>query len=91
MIENKLRAIINHFGKELQWLKLSEECGEVHKAICRYEYGATESNIEISEEIADLEVIIAQMKLIYEVDEEYINRVKHEKIDRTIRRYNITY
>ena len=87
--KQKLEAIINHFGKELQWLKLSEECGEVHKAICRYEYGAEPTTTEIAEEIADLKVITEQIIVMYNLDRDHIYNTMEAKIERTLQRYNI--
>ena len=85
----KLLAIVNHFGKPLQWLKLPEECGEVCKAVYRYELNRVPNTDEIIEEIADVQVVLEEMKAVYNISEEQLTQAMQQKIERTLSRYNI--
>lgn len=79
MIEEKdiyLKAI-NTFGAEHQQVKALEELGELSSAIARAIIGG-EHNVE--EEIADVEIMINQLKLIFDGDE--IEHFKIIKLDR---------
>lgn len=88
MIE-KLQAITDHFGKYHQMIKLGEEVGELNKAILRYEDGYTRTTYEILEELSDVYVLLAQIKQIYNLDEDEINMIMQMKVDRTIEKYYI--
>jgi NTP pyrophosphatase (non-canonical NTP hydrolase) len=87
--EDDLWKIINHFGKPLQLLKLSEESGEVSRAIIRKECGVTLTNHEITEEISDLLVVINQLMLLYDVDEKEVEQIMKYKVIKTMDKYNI--
>lgn len=88
-MKDKLQAIVDHFGVSIQLLKFAEEFGEVCQAINRYEAGKVTHTKDITEEVADLEVMIDQIKVIYNLDESDIAVIKEQKVDRTIQRYNI--
>lgn len=89
MIEDKLRNIIEYFGKQHQIIKLGEEVGELNKAILRYEDGYTRTTGEIYDEIADVYVMLEQIRLMYKLDDLEIATIIQMKIDRTLDRYNI--
>ena len=78
----KLKQIFNHFGLETQLQKLIEECGELIQAICKRD----EENM--LEEIADIEVLISQFKLIFPEYTSRISEIRRMKIERTIGRIN---
>lgn len=83
--EEKLRAIIAHYGEEEQKLKAIEELTELQEALIKdsikggFEYA-------IAEEIADVYVMLAQLKIIYGFSEDKIEEIKDYKITRTIER-----
>lgn len=87
--KDKLNLIIEHFGRLHQVVKLGEEVGELNKAILNFENGYTRTNNEITEEIADVYLLLEQVKLMYELDTNEIRTVMQMKIDRTIDKYNI--
>ena len=71
MAENKsekevLRAAIDRWGREAQTKMVLEEMAELQKEICKNWRG--QSNEEsIAEEIADVEIVLDQLKMIYGV------------------------
>lgn len=87
--KDKLNLIIEHFGRLHQVVKLGEEVGELNKAILNFENGYTRTNNEITEEIADVYLLLEQVKLMYGLDTNEIRTVMQMKIDRTIDKYNI--
>ena len=75
----KNRAIIDYYGIENQKLKLCEECAEVIQAILKGNEQA------IWDEIADVEVIIDQLVMKYDVDD-FVRSRKKYKIARQLAR-----
>jgi len=70
-------------GKETQCRQAMEECAELIQAInkcLRYPTGASVSNL--SEEIADTEIMIAQLKLIFNIGESAVEQEKNRKLGR---------
>lgn len=90
-VVDKLRKVINHFGKLHQVVKLGEEVGELNKAILNYENGYKLTNVEITEEIADVYLLLEQIKQMYHLDESEIEQVMLMKLDRVFDKYNVTY
>ena len=61
-----LEGIINKYGKTTQLNMVKEECAELIKAVCKYERDpGTETTMKISEEIADVEIMISQLKIMF--------------------------
>lgn len=81
--------ILKKFGKKRQWLKLSEEMIELLKSIIAYECRYESDTSNIIEEIADVEIMLDQMKRAYKIKCKDIKRIKKFKIKRTHRRYNL--
>ena len=70
-------------GKETQCRQAMEECAELIQAInkcLRYPTGASVSNL--AEEIADTEIMIAQLKLIFNIGESVVEQEKNRKLGR---------
>lgn len=77
------RAIVT-YGGHSQTLMVMEEMAELQKELCKRERGA--DNISaIAEEIADVQIMIAQMIMLYGCADA-VEKIKHEKIDRLRRR-----
>lgn len=76
------------WGSEIQKIIFFEEIGELMKAISKYERtvffekDAAEPKLKIIEEIADVEIMLAQLKIIYSIDNFFFKTVKDEKIER---------
>lgn len=59
-----LQSVITKYGNEKQVLKCIEEMSELTKELCKNCFGKTNTT-EIAEEIADVEIMLEQMKMIY--------------------------
>lgn len=57
---------IAHYGAERQSIKVIEEIGELLEEIARYEGGAA-NQWELMDEIADVTIMLEQMRLIAEI------------------------
>ena len=90
-IVDELRKVINHFGKHQQVVKLGEEVGELNTAILNWENGYKLTNVEITEEIADVYLLLEQIKQMYQLDESEIEQVMLMKLDRVFEKYNVPY
>lgn len=73
--------IINHFGKEKQLFVVFEELSELQKAISKYERENNEHNLnDIMEEIADVQIMIEQLYVIYQLSNKKVDLIKLEKL-----------
>lgn len=80
--KQKLQEIINYFGEDNQKLKAIEELSELTIAIIDAKNDKTENLIE---EIADVEIMIRQLKMIYKIDKAEVKKAKQLKIERTLK------
>lgn len=80
---NLLILTISKYGMEKQKIKTSEEAAELIQAILKDVLGEPHN---VEEEIADLEIMLAQMRLIYNQDT--INGYIEAKLERLKRRIN---
>ncbi len=69
LIERQLTYIraIRHFGERHQMLKLVEELNELGAAIMKYVL-ETHGRLNVLEEVADVEILLKQMRLILKAD-----------------------
>ena len=93
-ISQELKKNADHYGYEEQSIQLIEECGELIQAICKYRRavlgkgqpvakGVKEVALEIIiEEIADVEVLLEQIKYLLQIPEDEIEAVKIYKENR---------
>lgn len=74
------KQAVKVFGKEQQTMMFIEECGELFQAISKYKrgYGPREN---ICEEIADVEIMLEQLKYVYGCHRE-VDQWKNKKIVR---------
>ncbi len=77
---------IEKWGKAAQVTMVFEEMSELQKELCKNLRGK-ENGIEIAEEIADVEIMLDQMKIIFDI-EEAVNRHKAVKVSRLKDRIN---
>lgn len=75
--------IIDYYGEDKQKTKAIEEMSELIKAICKNDV----ENIE--EEIADVSIMLSQLQIMYGFSDWDIEKIKKEKIYRTIERMGI--
>jgi len=74
----QIRQILNHYGVENQKKKAIEELSELIRAITRDDLK------NIIEEIADVEIMISQLKMLYFIEDEEILNVKKEKLAKVL-------
>lgn len=101
-MEKDLLKIIEHFDINNQQRKLQEEVFELNEAITthelkksvEYEIPLTEiigTKEHITEELADVEVILLQIKEFYRIDSNEILKIMKNKINRTLERIESGY
>jgi hypothetical protein len=79
------KQLIEKLGAKNQIIVAIEELSELQKELCKYLRDKT--NIRnISEEMADVEIMLEQLKLIFE-NEKPVNLEKKYKLERTYNRY----
>lgn len=74
-------AAIAHWGADYQTLKAIEEMAELTKAISKDFYSVGGTTDELVDEIADVTIMMEQLRMIYGVD-----RAVQDRIDYKIRR-----
>lgn len=74
--------------KDKQKPIIIEELAELIQAILHYERGKIEKKDLISE-VADVEIVLAQLKILYEIDQKDIDDEIQFKLDRTLKKINI--
>lgn len=75
------KQAIAKYGKEAQLKTVIEEMAELTQAICKSFRG--KNNLDnLIEEIADVEIMLAQLKIIYEIDESKVETWKGLKLFR---------
>lgn len=79
-LENAYNKIIDHYGKDNQIQKAVEELGELTEAI------KDGDKKHIGEEIADVLVMIEQLKRIYDIPDAYIRCTIDYKLARQLMR-----
>jgi len=77
--EVTLRKVINKFGKEAQCRQVMEECAELIQAVNKNlrSAGAKENLIE---EMADVGIMLDQLRIMFEIKEVEINKIRLEKM-----------
>lgn len=85
-----LHAAIEAYGKEAQTLMLFEEAAELEKELCKNARGK-QNHDEIAEEVADVEIMLEQIKMMHGIHESQLNLIKAEKIKRLGERIGIVY
>ncbi len=90
-IKANCRIIAEHYGYESQSAQLTEECAELIQALSKYRR-ARDSMCKqrafagIVEELADVEIMLEQIKYLLNVTERQISGVKQQKVERTLDR-----
>ena len=81
---DKLKQITEYFGISTEITKLSEEIGEFLGAAYKAAY--TEEFEDLTDETADVLVVLMQILLYFDVDTEKIFSIMEQKINRTVDR-----
>ena len=95
-LNNLNLEIADYYGYEAQSNQLIEECAELIQAINKHKRvlhnrqsvntTLKEAINNVSEEIADVEIMLAQIKHLLGINEQYIDTIKEMKINRTAQR-----
>ena len=75
-----LRSAIDTYGAVMQIAIAFEEMSELQKELCKYLRGSG-SQENIAEEIADVEIMMEQMKTLFNC-ENSVRRVRQQKVKR---------
>ena len=85
IMEEKLRMIADHYGLETQLRQLAEECSEL---AVEANHSARKGSITVRliEEIADVEIMLDQVRYLAGIQESDILETKFYKIERQLKR-----
>ena len=81
-MEEILKKAIEHYGKEHQLGVAQEELSELVTAISHYKRGREHN---VAEEIADVEIMLSQLKIIFNCTDE-VEEWKEKKVERLANR-----
>ena len=94
--EQKIQYIADHYGYESQSRQLIEELSELIQAVCKHnrvfdgkqlsESSECPEKDAITEEIADVEIMIAQIEYLLGVSAMKLDNMIEQKLDRQIGR-----
>lgn len=87
-MKDKAVAIFNHFGLKEQTRKLNEECYELCEVLLQLEQYKYK---DLVSEIADIQVLLNEIKLFFGVKEQDVIKEMEFKIDRTLKRIETGY
>jgi len=77
------KKAIEKWGKEAQILMLFEEMAELQKAVCKLNRTVNGGDLNIViDEIADVEIMIEQLRELLHIQESLIDFVKKQKLER---------
>ena len=81
------KKAIDTYGKDKQLDVAIEEMSELTKEICKFKRGQ-DNHQKIVEEIADVEIMLQQLKMICDVKCSELEGVKYQKTERLAERLN---
>ena len=84
--DNRIKEIVYHFGSYGQISKAVEELIELAEVLIKDVNKSELNRDHLYEEIADVEIMLAQIKCIYNIDPEGLNQEIDRKIERTLQR-----
>ena len=94
-MKEKIKRIADHYKLDVQSRQLNEECAELIEANCKYLRYSENCNPaavdwrylqNMCEEIADVEIMLEQMKYLLNINPEAIEEIKVNKINRQLER-----
>ena len=83
--EDVIRKAIDTYGQEAQLWMVIEEMSELEKEICKYKRGK-DNFLEIADEMADVYIMLEQLKRICGVPQDLVQRRIDFKFDRLRKR-----
>ena len=101
-MKDKIKKIADHYGFAKQSRQLNEECAELIQVVNKYyrfheglvinddNLTSTDANNmliqNIVEEIADVEIMLNEIKYLLNINPEAVEQIKVKKIDRQLKR-----
>lgn len=82
---DKIKLIADHYGLKHQLIKTVEELNELSLE-CAKSWEKKGITVNLISEIADVEIMLAQIKHLGKIEQSDIDEVKLYKIDRQLRR-----
>ena len=79
-----LQEAIDRYGTEAQLMMVLEEMSELQKEICKWFRGKRDRDA-IADEVADVEIMLAQLKMIFDIDRKVFDH-KEQKVKRLYNR-----
>jgi len=76
------KRVIEEYGLEAQMYMVIEELSELIKSVCKHRRADNYKNI--IEEIADVEIMLQQLKIMLQILPSEIQKIKEQKLQRTI-------
>ena len=96
--EQKIQYIADHYGYEPQSRQLIEELSELIQAVCKHnrafdgkrpsKFSNCPEKDAITEEMADVEIMLSQIKYLLGVGDGELSQIIESKLDRQIERIN---
>ena len=84
------RVAIERYGEANQLVVLFEELSELQKSVCKsIRYNRKSYKDSIAEEMADVEIMLEQLKMILDIDEDDIQGWRLDKVCRLQERLGI--
>lgn len=86
--DKRIKKIALNYGYDRQSIKLIEEMAELQQAICKHRESTDKPKtlIGIKSEIADVYVLLDQMKYLLNIKDEELEEIKDYKINRQLLR-----
>ena len=85
MEEDVIQKAINTYGKDAQLWMVIEEMSELSKEICKFKRGK-DNFLEIADEMADVYIMLEQLKRLCAVPQDLIQQRIDYKFDRLRKR-----
>lgn len=83
IVEPIFKKSIEVYGKEAQSRQAMEECAELIQAINKFlRYPSDQRYANLIEEIADVEIMLYQLKVMFNIDDDQVFAFKVEKAKR---------
>ena len=90
MEEDVIRKAIDTYGKDAQLWMVIEEMSELSKEICKFKRGK-DNFLEIADEMADVYIMLEQLKRLCAVPQDLIQQRIDFKFERLRKRLDMTY
>lgn len=89
MEEDVIQKAIDTYGKDAQLWMVIEEMSELSKEICKFKRGK-DNFLEIADEMADVYIMLEQLKRLCAVPQDLIQQRINFKFDRLRKRLGMT-